>query len=87
MYCHAKFLALFYPLFLEVSTVLKEVTLDWVQVTQTCILANEKAEIRRIAIQSQPRQIVQENLLENNPSQERAAGVPQGVCPDFQHTH
>jgi hypothetical protein len=84
MYCHAQFLALFYPLFLEVSTVLKEVTLDWVQVTHTCILANEEAEIRRIAIQSQPKQIVQETYLENDPSQERAAGVPQGVCPDFQ---
>jgi hypothetical protein len=43
-----------------VSTVLKEVTLGWVQVAH--IVAIEEAEIRRIAVQSQPRQIVQEIL-------------------------
>jgi hypothetical protein len=33
------------------------------------ILAIQKAEIRRIAVQSQPRQIVPETLSQKNPSQ------------------
>jgi hypothetical protein len=36
------------------------------------ILATQKAEIRRIMIQSQPRQIVHEILSQKTPSQERA---------------
>jgi hypothetical protein len=42
------------------------------------ILLTQEAEIRRIMVQSQPRQIVDEN-----PSQKRAGGMAQGVDPEF----
>jgi hypothetical protein len=42
------------------------------------ILAIQKAEIRRIMVQSQPRQIVLETL-----SQKKAGGVAQDVGPEF----
>jgi hypothetical protein len=35
------------------------------------ILATQEAEIRRIMVPSQPRQIVHETLSQKNPSQER----------------
>jgi hypothetical protein len=41
------------------------------------------AEIRRIAVQSQPEQIVRETLSQKNPSPKRAGGVAQGVGPEF----
>jgi hypothetical protein len=47
------------------------------------ILATQEAEIRRIMVQSQPGQIVQETLSQKTPSQKRAGGVAQGVGPEF----
>jgi hypothetical protein len=41
------------------------------------------SEIRRIAIQRQPGQIVCKTLSQKYPSQERAGGVFQGVGPEF----
>jgi hypothetical protein len=35
------------------------------------ILATQEAEIRRVAVQSQPRQIVCKTYLEKNPSQKK----------------
>jgi hypothetical protein len=52
-------------------------------VAHACILATQEAEIRKTAIQSQPRQIVHETLSQKNPSQKRAGGVIQGVGPEF----
>jgi hypothetical protein len=43
------------------------------------ILATQEAEIRRMAVQGQPGQIVQETLSRKNPSQNMAGGMPQGV--------
>jgi hypothetical protein len=39
------------------------------------ILAIQKAEIRRITVQGQPKQIVPQNPSQKNPSQKRAGGV------------
>jgi hypothetical protein len=47
------------------------------------ILAIQETEIRRIVVQSQRRQIVQETLSRKNPSQKLAGGVAQGVVPEF----
>jgi hypothetical protein len=47
------------------------------------IPATQEAEIRRIAIGSQPGQIVLETLSQKNPSQKRAGGVAQGEGPEF----
>jgi hypothetical protein len=49
------------------------------------ILATQEAEIRRITIQSQPRQIVHKTLSGKNPShiKKRAGGVASGVGPKF----
>jgi hypothetical protein len=44
------------------------------------ILATREAEIRRIEVRSQPRQIVFKTL---SPTQKRAGGVAQGVGPEF----
>jgi hypothetical protein len=49
-------------------------------------LATQDAEIRRIRVQSQTRQIVRETLSQKKKkkkSQERAGGVAQGVGPEF----
>jgi hypothetical protein len=46
------------------------------------ILATQEAEIRRIKVQRQPRQIVR-SYLEKNPSQKRAGGVAQTVGHEF----
>jgi hypothetical protein len=46
------------------------------------ILDIQEAEIR-IAVQSQPRQIVRGTLTWKNPSQRRTGGVAQGVDPEF----
>jgi hypothetical protein len=43
------------------------------------ILAAEEAEIRRIAVGSQPSQIVQETLSQKNPKQNRSGRVAQMV--------
>jgi hypothetical protein len=47
------------------------------------ILVTEEAEVRSIAVQSQPRQIVREILSQKNPSQKKAGGVAQGVGLEF----
>jgi hypothetical protein len=51
------------------------------------ILATQEAEIRRIMVGSQPRQIVYETLSQKSPSQKRAGGVAQGVGPEFKHKY
>jgi hypothetical protein len=48
------------------------------------ILATQEAEIRRIVVQSQPRQIVCETLFRKYSSQKRAGRVAQGVGPEFE---
>jgi hypothetical protein len=47
------------------------------------ILATQEAEIRRIAVQSQPRKIVHETLSRKNLSQKWTGGVAQGIGPEF----
>jgi hypothetical protein len=47
------------------------------------ILATQEAEIRRIVVQGQPRQIVCETLSRKYPTQKRAGGVAQGGGPEF----
>jgi hypothetical protein len=47
------------------------------------ILATQEAEIRRIAGQNQPRQIVHETLSRKYPTHKRAGGVAQCVGPEF----
>jgi hypothetical protein len=47
------------------------------------ILATQEVEIRRIAVPSQPGQIVYKTVSQKNPSQKRAVGVAQGVGPEF----
>jgi hypothetical protein len=48
------------------------------------MLATQEAEIRRIMIQSQPRQIVHKTLSLKNPSQKkRAGGAAQGESHEF----
>jgi hypothetical protein len=51
------------------------------------ILATQEAEIRRIVLQSQPRQIVPRDPIWKNPSQKRAGGVAQGEGPEFKHQY
>jgi hypothetical protein len=41
------------------------------------ILATQEAEIRRVEVQSQPRQIVHETLSQKNSSQKSAGGMAQ----------
>jgi hypothetical protein len=43
------------------------------------IPATQEAEIRRIMVQSQPRQIIRETLSQKIPSQKKAGGVGQTV--------
>jgi hypothetical protein len=43
------------------------------------MLATQEAEIRRIMVQSQPRQIVCETLSQKHPTQKRAGGVAQAT--------
>jgi hypothetical protein len=47
------------------------------------ILAMQEAGIRRISVQSQPRQIVSETLSQKYSSQKKAGGVGQSVGPEF----
>jgi hypothetical protein len=47
------------------------------------ILATQKAEIRRIEVRSQPRQIVRETLSRKYLTQKWACGVAQRVGPEF----
>jgi hypothetical protein len=43
----------------------------------------QEAEIRRIAVQSQPGQLVPQTLSQINPSQKRAGGMAEGVDAEF----
>jgi hypothetical protein len=43
----------------------------------------QEAEIRRIEIQSQTRQIIYETLSQKTPSQKRGGAVAQNVGPEF----
>jgi hypothetical protein len=48
------------------------------------ILATQEAEIRRITVLSQPRQIVHETLSQKKKkNQKRAGGMAQGIGPEF----
>jgi hypothetical protein len=51
------------------------------------MLATQEAEIRRITVQSHPRQIVPQDPISKNKkkktSQKRAGGVAQGVGPEY----
>jgi hypothetical protein len=47
------------------------------------ILATQEAEIRKIMVQNQSRQIVSKTLCQRNPSQKRSGEVAQGVGPEF----
>jgi hypothetical protein len=47
------------------------------------ILATQEAEIRRIMVQSQPRQIVLETLSQKTLHKNRVGGVTQGEGPEF----
>jgi hypothetical protein len=47
------------------------------------ILVTQEAEIRRITIQSQPRQIVGETLSRETLHKNRAGEVVHGVSPEF----
>jgi hypothetical protein len=47
------------------------------------IPATLEAEIRRIMVQSQPRQIVHKTLSQKYPTQNRAGGVAQSIGPQF----
>jgi hypothetical protein len=47
------------------------------------ILATQEAEIRRIMVRSQPRQIVCKPLSGKKPITKMAGGVAQGVGPEF----
>jgi hypothetical protein len=46
-------------------------------------IASQEAEIRRITVQSQPRQIFPLDLISKNPSKNRAGGEAQGEGPEF----
>jgi hypothetical protein len=47
------------------------------------IPATQEAEIRKIVVQSQPGQIVQETLIQKTLHKKRAGGVTQGVGSEF----
>jgi hypothetical protein len=51
--------------------------------TPVILTTTQEAEIRRIVVRGQPRQIVHETLSRKNPSQKRGDGVTQGVGPEF----
>jgi hypothetical protein len=52
-------------------------------VAHTCDLATQEAEIRRIEVQSQPRQTVLEILSQKYCLQKRASGGSQSAGPEF----
>jgi hypothetical protein len=49
----------------------KVIPFCWVPVAHTCNSSYTEAEFRRIAVQSQPRQIVHETISRENPSQKK----------------
>jgi hypothetical protein len=46
------------------------------------ILATQEAEIKRITVQSQPKQIVHKTLSQKQNHKKRAGGMAQGVGPE-----
>jgi hypothetical protein len=54
-----------------------------VLVVISVVLATQEAEMRRIKVRSQPRQIVLDTLARKKHSQKRAGGVAQSVGPEF----
>jgi hypothetical protein len=62
---------------------LKTKGLAWCWWLMPVILATQEAEIRRIMVGSQPRQIVCETLSRKTLHKNRAAGVVQGEGPEF----
>jgi hypothetical protein len=58
-------------------------------VAHACNLATQEAEIRKIAVQSQPGQRVHQTLSQKkkSPSQKRAGGVARGIGPEFKPQH
>jgi hypothetical protein len=65
-----------------VKPFLRKPRVGWAPVAYT-YLATQEAAIRKMAVQSQPGQIVQETLSQNNPLQKRVGGVAQSVKPEF----
>jgi hypothetical protein len=55
----------------------------WVRWLTPVIPVTQEAEIRRLEVQSQPRQIIQESLSRKNLLQERTGGVAQSAGPEF----
>jgi hypothetical protein len=47
------------------------------------VIATQEAEIRRMVVRSQPRQIVHETCILKKPITKRAGGVAQGVGLEF----
>jgi hypothetical protein len=56
---------------------------NWALVVTPVILATQEAEIRWIAVQSQPGQIVQKILSRKTLHKNRAGEVAQGESPEF----
>jgi hypothetical protein len=57
--------------------------LGWAPVAHTCIiLGTQEAEIRRIVVQSQPRQIVTRSYLGKTHHKKSTGGVAPGVGPE-----
>jgi hypothetical protein len=59
----------------------------WHQWLMPVILASQEAEIRRITLWSQPKQIVHEAQCQKNPSQKRPGGIAQGEGAEFKPQH
>jgi hypothetical protein len=56
-------------------------------VAHTCNPSYSGGRDRRIALRSQPRQIVHKTLSQKTPHKNRAGGVPQGKGPEFKPQH
>jgi hypothetical protein len=67
----------------EIKTVSTRIVLNRVPVLAPVILATQEAEIRRITVQNQPKQIVLQMLSRKNPSQKRAQGVDPKFKPQY----
>jgi hypothetical protein len=49
------------------------------------MVPTQESEVRRIAVQSLPEQIVHETEPRKNPSPKKVGGVPEGVSSEFKH--